>query len=230
VQLAEDPVHHEEPPTMAQPAHHAPAEGLTEEYESFSSGAPAGLQDPWDTPHLPESEPEEEDRPLPPALSSPLIGESRGSHGRVAAIAALAGAVGLIVGLIAVNALHSAPSTHTHSAQRSPSGQSSLAQVSSPQASGAHVTSTPRPAPKTRSSQRPKSQPITHHTSEHSLYRPPRHTQRSTPVRAHQNLTGRSESPVSETVQSPPATAVSQTASSYVPPSSSGGMEFGFEH
>jgi hypothetical protein len=199
-------------------AHHAPA--VFEEYDTVARGTPIvqdspRLSEPWASAEVPVSDPPEDPYQSPRPFS-PLIATHTGSPRRTLAVGLLAAALGLLVGLIAVNSLRPAD---TRSVQQPPPSQAHRQLVAT-----APTATARRPhAPRAVSRPRPSPQPV---------LRAPRRTQApSASVSPAHRAPAVPEAPsISQTPQSPPEIPVSGPAPTPAPPPSSGGMEFGFEH
>jgi hypothetical protein len=203
-------------PGHAQP-HRAPVgDELRRAPEAWEQPRPLAAEDPYGS--------------LPPR--SPLIATQRSSSSRTIAIAALAVIIGLIAGLLAVSALRSGASSHAPVA--STQTQPRTPQVATPPAGVAHPTAAKaqvphHAAPAVRAATHPRARTRAHVTR--SVYRPAaaarRHLERAAPTRT--AAPAPSQAPPAPVVT--PSAAVSAPAVRYIPPSSSsGGMEFGFEH
>jgi hypothetical protein len=203
-------------------AHHAPA--VFEEYDTVARGTPIvqdapRLSEPWASAEVPVSDPREDLYQSPPPFS-PLIATRTGSSRRTLAVALLAAAVGLLVGLIAVNSLRPAD---TRSVQQPPPSQAHKQLVAAPPTATAGRPHAPRARARAVSRPRPSPEPV--------LRAPRRAPAPSASVPAADRAPAGPEAPrISQAPQSPPEIPDSAPAPTHAPPPSSGGMEFGFEH
>jgi hypothetical protein len=190
---------------------------IFDEYDTVARGTPlvqdsAQLTDPWASANASAALPDDDHyESLPPF--SPLIATQTGSRRRTIGVGLLAAALGLLIGLIAVSGMRSG----RQSVQTTPLTQKQTAKVAT-----APATITPRP--RTPRHRAPVARP-------HRSSRPrPTRVSRRAPART---------APATHAVtvarlidsQAPPGELPDRAQTpTYAPPSSSGGMEFGFEH
>lgn len=196
---------------------------IFEEYDTVARGTPieqaqAPLGEPWAAAGRSPADTGQEAYESRRAFSPP-IATQLGSRRRAVAVAALAAALGLLFGLIAVRSLSPGHSQAQVPSQTSPS-QAHISTVTA-----AHAKITPRSeAPRDRSharSPRHSARPVD----------PPRstHTHVESAARVHRARPA-ATAPISAAFQPRPEIPVSAPTPTYAPPSSSDGMEFGFEH